>query len=184
VARGVAGLGALALFGSLIGDWATTSITQEESFTEYYVTGVGSSNWGVGWMIGVLAISATVALSLLGPVNLRVASRVAGLSVAGAMLALLISASVDLDRRGPFPGVLNVTEYEVETTFGQGWYAGYLALALLGAAMWLAPLASGSSTTEPSAGNPDGHRELAGPGDLTVGPAEPLAFPDDKHEWR
>jgi hypothetical protein len=184
VARGIAGLGALALFGSLIGDWATTSFTQEESFTEHYVTGVSGSNWGVGWMMGVLAISAAVAMSLFGPVNLRVAGRVAGLSVAGAMLALLISASVDLGRRGPFSGV-PLADYQIESTFEQGWYAGYLALALLGAALWLAPLASGSSsTTEPAAGNPDGHRELAGPGDLTVGPAEPLAFPDDQHEWR
>lgn len=183
-------LGAAALFASLAGEWATTTLQYSETnFDESYVVGAGTAgNWGAVWLIGALALAAVVGVCLAGPAHVRAAARAAGLATASALLLIMVAATITISGEGLAYDRLNVvsTEVETEVSLGRGLFAAYATLGLLAAVLWLS---AGRPRTGMDAPDPDGSRQPAGTpptsgADLTVQPAEPFIHPTSDHEWR
>lgn len=195
------GLGGLALFGSLVGEWSITTYRfSEESFEgpaveEMIAAGAATAgNWGAAWMIGALALVTTLGVCLGGPAHLRAAARTVGLAVAAALLLVMAAAGVDISADGLAFDRVNVTsmEQQTEVSLERGLFAAYVALGLFAAALWLAPVPSaagevmaGPPPEQPvPAPRPAPAGQAGDPGDLTVGPAEPFIHPTGNHEWR
>lgn len=188
-------LGAASLFASLVGEWATTTIQYPDgSAQEWYVVGAGTvGNWGIGWMVGGFGLAVAVGMCLAGPSRHRTAARAAGLALAGALLLLMVAATIeigdpDLAPGGPLGAMTTMTVFgnfldlQIEVSLGRGLFAAYAALGLLAAVLWLSggrPPA-GAEATRPDPSPPD---DSSNP-DLTVGPAEPFVHPASDHEWR
>lgn len=194
LAYALAALAGVALFASLAGEWATITqnlgpaIDQGEAVTG----GIESiGGWGTGWVVGAVAVAASLGLSLFGPVPLRAAARAVGLAVTGALAGVLVALTTVVGQHGfPIWGFRPLLDIEVE--LGRGLYAGYAALVLLAAALWLARSAQSTypaalaapaaPATQPA--EPAEPAAVAGPGEVTVARAEPVAYPDQRHEWR
>lgn len=187
----LAGLGALALFGSLVGEWqvlhqdaADFAFPGEESDPERLALGIGSVLvWGTGWLVGGLLIAACAALALAGQPPLRSHARTVGLALAAVELVLLAGAAVALTEESLYA----LGQPEIEISLGRGVYAAVASVVLLGGALFLAGPVPESSPAAPAAAGEDTAGPPAPayqePADLTVAPAEPFAHPDG-HHWR
>jgi hypothetical protein len=160
------GLGALALFGSLVGEW---QVVQEVSGSEQVTIRIGSVLvWGVWWLVGGMLLASCGGLSLLGPFPLRPYTRAFGLVLAAVLLGMLVAATWELGEESVI--VSAVDGFEI--SLGRGIYAAFASVVLFGSAL---VLAGGRVVgTAPDRPDPDPSSSYAGPADLTVGPAEPL----------
>jgi hypothetical protein len=180
VALTAAGLGAIALVGSLIGEWQITTMRQDGSTTDFgsgttvqqLTAGVGGIGiWGAGYLVGVFLAVAGTAVVLFGSAAGRGQIRLAALSVCGTLLAVLAAAWNELGQHsaalnGLFlggPGNAQVTLAQ-----GRGISAALVATLLIAAALVLA----GGSLPTPRAAPAE------------VGPAEQPAQPMDPNLWR
>ena len=149
--------------------------------------------FGVGYLVGLLVLVCTVALALRGTAAVRPNARLAGLTLAGALLALLVAATATLDD----PGQRNFfypPEDGFHIEYGRGLVMAFAACVLFAAALRLAPVAPpgafGPADEDRPADGPapgpwrrrrdrdpveDG---LPAPSDLTVTPAAPFARPE------
>ncbi|WP_433265321.1 hypothetical protein ACQPWR_32480 [Micromonospora vinacea] len=194
----LAGLGAVAAIASLVGEWLVMNLPNggpEGNATIEVPAGVSEvSGFGVGYLVGLLALVCTVALALRGTAAVRPNARLAGLTLAGALLALLVAATASLDNPGQRNFFYSPQDgFEVE--YGRGLVMAFAACVLFAAALRLAPAASPGAL----AGPPDDDRPadapaprprrrrrdpdpiedgLPAPADLTVTPAAPFARPD------
>lgn len=194
----LAGLGALALFGSLVGEWQVVhqearglELPGEQSDPEQVTFGVGAILvWGTGWLVGALLIAACCALALAGQPPVRRHARTIGLALAGVELGMLVAAAMELTQESLFV----VVRADLEISLGRGVYAAFASVVLLGGALFVAGQDSGSgpedtgSASAAAAGWPPGSAgppapAYQEPADLTVAPAEPFAHPDG-HHWR
>lgn len=187
----LAGLGALALFGSLVGEWQVLhqdapdfAFPGEESDPERLALGIGSVLvWGTGWLVGGLLLAACAALALAGQPPLRSHARTVGLALAAVELVLLAGAAVALTEESLY----TLGRPEIEISLGRGVYAAVASVVLLGGALFLAGPVPESSPAAPAAAGGDTAGPPAPayqePADLTVAPAEPFAHPDG-HHWR
>ncbi|MET8355977.1 hypothetical protein [Micromonospora sp. NPDC005171] len=194
----LAGLGAVAAIASLVGEWLVMSLPNggpEGNATIEVPAGVSEvGGFGVGYLVGLLALVCTVALALRGTAAVRPNARLAGLTLAGALLALLVAATATLDD----PGQRNFfysPQDGFQAEYGRGLVMAFAACVLFAAALRLAP------ATPPGAfaGPPDDDRPadapaarpwrrrrdrdpvedgLPAPADLTVTPSAPFARPD------
>jgi hypothetical protein len=164
----LAGLGAIAMFGSLVGEWQVV----ERSFVEIPSEDtIGSEPlgiaytlvWGMAWVIGGMLLAVCCGVALTGAPAIRPAVRTIGLAVAAVDLGLLAAAAASLDE-SLFVGPPS----ETEIALGRGVYAAFASVLLIGAAIYLA-------RTRPSRVRPEPEPVAAGdgPADLAVGPAEP-----------
>jgi hypothetical protein len=183
----LAGLGSAAVFGSLVGEWATATYDYPGGDIvepQPLVIAIGAAgNWGAAWMIGVLVLAAMVGIGLAGPPRQRAAARVAGLAVSAALLVVMVAAAMEVGTNDQLDyGVIFPQLEESEVSLERGLLATYLALALIAAALWLAP---GHPRTSPRPGTGQPGAPAGDPGaDLTVRPAEPFVHPTSDHEWR
>ncbi|SCE80885.1 hypothetical protein [Micromonospora saelicesensis] len=194
----LAGLGAVAAIASLVGEWLVMSLPNggpEGNTTIKVPAGVSEVGaFGVGYLVGLLALVCTVALTLRGTAAVRPNARLAGLTLTGALLALLVAATASLDNPGQRSFFYSPQDgFQVE--YGRGLVMAFVACVLFAAALRLTPAAP----PRVFAGPPDNDRPgdapaprpwrrrrdpdpiedgLPAPADLTVTPAAPFARPD------
>jgi hypothetical protein len=195
----LAGLGAVAGIASMIGEWVVMTVPNggpEGSTTIEVPAGVSEvGGFGVAYLAGLLGLACAVALALGGTAAVRTNARLAGFTLAGALLALLVAASVRLDDSGE-RALLYSAQDEFQVEYGRGLVLAFVTCVLFAAALrlaWAVP-------TSTSAGQPDDdaradvpvmrswrrHRDpgpgdggLPAPADLTVEPATPFARPEN-----
>ncbi|WP_433314422.1 hypothetical protein ACQP0U_32075 [Micromonospora sp. CA-269861] len=194
----LAGLGAVAAVASLVGEWLVMSLPNggpEGNTTIEVPAGVAEvGGFGVGYLVGLLALVCTVALALRGTAGVRPNARLAGLTMAGALLALLVAATASLDNPGQRNFFYSPQDgFQVE--YGRGLVMAFAACVLFAAALRLAPAAPLGAFAGPPDDdrpadapaphpwrrrrNPDPIEDgLPAPADLTVTPAAPFARPD------
>lgn len=196
----VAGLGAVAVFASFVGEWATLTIPDFGGPGENVpltvtrrVSDMGAV--GAAYLVGVLALVGTVTLVLFGALSAHRNARLIGLATAGGLLAILVAhATLDEVTENMF---LFGPEISIQIEHSHGLVMAYVGTAALGLALvlagWFAPTppADGAAVhaTEPAneidwpwrrpqraadAVLADGDEPL----DLTVGPARPFTLPD------
>lgn len=164
-ARLLGGAGAVAVFGSLIGEWQVTDLSEllppgtggEDDITELMAGVAEIGAWGAGWLVGVFALLAATAVALFAQPALRGPARAVGLAGAAALALVVTAAAAELSRESVaesavfgFRGLQPDTSLEV--TLGRGLFAGYGGLLLLAAALWLLR----SPAPAPPAGTPEG----------------------------
>ncbi|MEV4627646.1 hypothetical protein AB0J90_15305 [Micromonospora sp. NPDC049523] len=200
----VAGIGAVAVFASLVGEWTVMRVPNfgPDGGGTVGRTPIGvtdSTNFGAAYLFGVFGIVGCLALVIFGTTAVRRNVRVVGLAITGTVLAILVAASLTLDNIARL-GLGEDTGLRIE--YGRGLVMAYVGTALLGAALYLAgrllvPEATspGPPATEadgpeqaepepvfswrrqPGTGTPDDELDDV-PRDLTVGPTTPFASPE------
>ncbi|MFI7519488.1 hypothetical protein [Micromonospora globbae] len=185
----LAGLGAVAGVGSLFGEWVVMTLPDSGRDDQPLEVPAGVAEiggLGIGYLVGLLALVCTVALALRGTPGVRLNARVAGFALAGSLLAVLAVAAVQLDdpvRRG----ILYSPQDGFRIEYGRGLVMAFVACALLGAALRLAPYAAVPDGTETSGPVLPRRRRTAreepddvppAPADLTVQPTVPFARPE------
>ncbi|MGC5032403.1 hypothetical protein [Micromonospora sp. DT229] len=182
----LAGLGAAAALASLLGEWAKVTFPTgggEGADPVELLSSVSEiGNLGVGYVVGMLILGVTAALTLRGTLAVRANARVAGLALALGLVAVLVgtAASLDDDRR-------RAMGYSVEDGFrieyGRGLIMAFLAVLLFAAALVRATSAPDGTAGEPARRQPRPRRpadfadeaEGRGPIDITVTPTVPFA---------
>jgi hypothetical protein len=187
--RALAGLGALAMIGSLVAPWQLLDsdlIYGSGSGEDDLLIGPGRiAGWGMWWIFSITVLAILVTLTLLGRQTLATHTRTVGLAASVVMLIVLVAATISLRDDALF-GFFPV---DVEADLGRGLHLAYVTLVLFGAALWLAAPAAavtaGSDGTgegdpgrvrRPGAWWRDGERKgpvREGPRDLSVEPATP-----------
>ncbi|MFI7552453.1 hypothetical protein ACIBQ2_22200 [Micromonospora sediminimaris] len=181
----LAGLGAVAALASLLGEWSTITIPNggPDPDTPLQVTsGISDLGLGSAYLVGLLALGATVALAVRGTDAVRANARVAGLALAAGVLALLATTATALDDtlgRGMY---LN-PELTFDVEYGRGLITGFVAVGLFAAA--LLRTSPGPADARPGSdgprrrgrrpsmdAEPEGERP---PADITVTPTVPFA---------
>ncbi|MEE6258375.1 hypothetical protein [Plantactinospora sonchi] len=141
----VAGLGALAFFGSLVEEWAVTRIPDggenavgDASMIEL-TNGLGQiTTFGAGYLIGVLGVLGCLALVFFGTPGSRHNARVAGLAGVGAVLAVLAGATGSLDAVVTDRLQVYGQVEGMETIHGRGLVLAYLGTGIFGLTLLLA----------------------------------------------
>ncbi|BCB80664.1 hypothetical protein Pflav_070740 [Phytohabitans flavus] len=97
----IAGLSAVAIFASLIGEWQTTTFTPSDLFGPVPQPTTASlpdlGGYAAGYLIGIFLLVACTSLILFGRPAMRDQLRILGLTAAGISGAVLISMVVWLD---------------------------------------------------------------------------------------
>ncbi|MFI1196924.1 hypothetical protein ACH4T9_27205 [Micromonospora sp. NPDC020750] len=136
-----AGLGVAAAFASLVGEWMVLTVPNggPEGNTMLRVPGGVSDigGFGVGYLMGLFALAAAVALALRGTPAVRHNARVAGLALAAALLGVLVATAVSLDDSGQRT-FFYAAEDGFRVEYGRGLVMAFAACALLAAALYLA----------------------------------------------
>jgi hypothetical protein len=177
----VAGLGALALFASLLSDWQSTTISTslfrppeaQSAGSRVLQTSVGDLDaWGSGYLAGLVALVGATAVLLFGPPAAAHLTRVLSLSTAAVLLALLTGLAVDLGQRSmaldnlAYLGEIGTNRLDL----GRGITCAFIGVAALALAAQL----SRRLTARPAAPIPPGTDGL------TVEATAPfIAGPDD-----
>ncbi|PWR13585.1 hypothetical protein DKT68_00880, partial [Micromonospora acroterricola] len=149
----LAGLGAVAGVASLVGEWLVMTLPNggpEGNSTIEVPVGVSEvGGLGVGYLVGLLGLVCTVALALRGTAAVRPNARLVGLTLAGALLALLAAATGTLDDPGERSLYYSPQDgFGVE--YGRGLVMAFTACVLLGVALRLAPAAPTGTPTGPA----------------------------------
>jgi hypothetical protein len=202
----LAGLAALAAFGSLVGEWYT-AVIRNPNFGEVQVE-LGVSDGGglpTAYAVGLIGLAVAVYLVLVGAPAVRRTARQVGLGLAGAQLAVLLAAGATAERGLRSRYLFFEPQTAVQPDFGRGFAVGFIAVALAAAALFLAgrflpaPAAADGEAAADALPN-GGHSRLhewswprprarardeteaelaeATPLDLTVEPASPFARPE------
>ncbi|MEH0973394.1 hypothetical protein V6U77_19930 [Micromonospora sp. CPCC 205546] len=168
----LAALGAVAALASMLGEWQVMTIPNAgpQGNTPLRVPGGVSDigGFGVGYLVGLLALVCAVALTLRGTVAVRSNARLAGLALAAALLGLLVATAASLDEAGQRVFFYSTDDgFRVE--YGRGLVMAFLACALFGAALKLAPARvvpfpreAGGHREADASREPDGGDEAAG----------------------
>ncbi|WP_410810681.1 hypothetical protein [Micromonospora sp. 067-2] len=195
----VAGLGAVAGVASLVGEWVVMTLPNEGpegNSTIEVPAGLSEvGGLGLGYLIGLLGLVCAVALALRGTAGVRANARLAGLTLAGALLAVLVAAAATLDDPAQ-RSLLYSSQDGFRTEYGRGLVMAFAACVLLGVALRLAPVVPADRHAPPAQDNrasdgatgrgwgrrhdrdPIDDGDLPAPADLTVTPAAPFARPD------
>ncbi|MFK3982511.1 hypothetical protein ACI2K4_19305 [Micromonospora sp. NPDC050397] len=201
----VGGLGAVAAFASLVGEWTVTRVpgAGADGLPAGRVpAGIAEvGNFGTAHLVGVSGVVCCLALVLFGSPGSRRNARVLGLAISGALLAVLVAATLTMDDTARLG--LYATDPNLRIEYGRGLVTAYVATGLLGLALLLAgrvgvpvpvedrPAAGATDGPEPAGvepespfswrrqgtGDPDDDLD-EGPRDLTVGPTAPFASPE------
>ncbi|WP_433388790.1 hypothetical protein [Micromonospora sp. KLBMP9576] len=208
----LASLGAVAALGSMLGEWQVMTLPNAgpQGDAPLRVPGGVSDigGFGVGYLAGLFALLCAVVLALRGTPSVRPNARLAGLTLAGALLGLLVATAAALDDAGQRVFYYSTDDgFRVE--YGRGLVTAFLAAALFAAALKLAPAGApapwagadagpaGGTVPPPGegfddGGEPAGRRRwgrpdrhdgdggLPAPADLTVEPALPFARPESR----
>ncbi|MEU1678285.1 hypothetical protein ABZ422_04240 [Micromonospora zamorensis] len=188
----LAGLGAVAGVASMVGEWLVMSLPNggpEGDATIEVPAGVSEvGGFGIGYLVGLLALVCTVVLALRGTASVRSNARLTGLTLAGALLALLVAATATLNDSGQRTFFYSAQD-GFKAEYGRGLIMAFAACVLLGAALRLAPAGTPEDDQPGDAPaarawrrrrdrDPVQEDGLPAPADLTVTPAAPFARPD------
>jgi hypothetical protein len=198
VVPALAGVGAVAMFISLVSPWQATTVDISNFGTgDMRGVNVGITdlrNWAPAYLLGAFAIAALATLVLFGAPAARQHARLAGLGISGALLAMLVALAVELSRNN-----LTYPDYapqQADMSVRSGLYLAFIGVAAVGVALYLAgrlpaPAAEGSLPAAPE-GSPAGSapsslwrwrrnakvgadpKEPPPPADLTVMPTRPF----------
>ncbi|MGC5018902.1 hypothetical protein [Micromonospora sp. DT47] len=181
-------LGAVAAMASLVGEWLVMTVPNggpDGDSTIRVPGGVAElAGFGVAYLVGLLLLAGAVALALRGRPAVRHDARVAGLAVAGALLALLTATALSLEDSGQ-RALFYSPEDGFRVVYGRGLVTAFVAVVLLAAALKLA----GRAPADRSSADPGADPDVAptdsrraepddrppAPADLTVTPAVPFA---------
>jgi hypothetical protein len=144
-----AGLSAVAIFASLVGEWQTTTFTQQQvvippdQLPPPATAGVADlGGFSTGYLIGVFGLVGCMGLILFGRPAMRDQLRILGLTAAGVSGAVLVGTAVWLDSHSAtyatarlFFGPQGPT---YELAYGRGLTMAFLGVAGLAAALFLA----------------------------------------------
>jgi hypothetical protein len=204
----LAGIGAVAVFASLVGEWTIMTVPNvgaDGGTTARAPGGVSdATNFGAAYLFGIFGVTCCLALILFGTPTVRRNVRVVGLAIAGVVLAILAAATLTLDDTsrlglyGPDSGL--------RIDYGRGLMMAYVGTAILGLALYFAgrlgqpgPVPAGHPSVaprddpdhpdgetaaafswrrRPGTGAPDDDELDSAPRDLTVGPITPFAAPE------
>ncbi|MCT2276066.1 hypothetical protein [Micromonospora chalcea] len=189
----LAGLATVAAVASLIGEWLIITVPAEardDDAPTRLTSGISEiGGFGVAYLVGLLGLSVALALALRGAPAVRRHAALAGLGLSAGMLGLLVATAASLEqlaRRILF----FVGDQRLDVEHGRGLVTGFLAVALLAAALHLAGRGAGDAPAdeEPDDDRPDDRPAWRGrtatddlppaPADLTVQPTVPFADPD------
>lgn len=194
----LAGLGAVAAIGSLVGEWLVMTVPNsgpEGNVPVRIPGGVAEvGGFGVAYLVGLLGLAAAVALALRGTPGVRHNARVAGLGLGAAVLTLLIAAAASLDRTVQ-RSIFYSPEEGFQVEYGRGLVAAFAATVLLTAALYLSDRArtgrpgpvEADAAADPAPAeripnrrsrHSDADRLPPAPADLTVQPTVPFARPE------
>lgn len=186
----LAGLGAVAVFVSMVSPWQATTVDTNDFGSEGLqtvdrgMTDLGS--WGPAYLLGTFAVAACAALVLFGAPVARRHARLAGLGMSGALFAMVLALAVELSRNSlVYPSFYTGPEPDPSTR--SGLYLAFVGVAALGLALYLAgrlPAPASAEEGEPATSSlwrwrrarnaePD-PEEPPPPADLTVMPARPF----------
>jgi len=145
-----AALGAVALLASLISEWQITTVDSEMFGGEVGthpiptdITDLGAL--GAAYLVGLFPLVCAVVLSLFGPAAGRRWARLAGMSVAGTMLALLFATASSLGDQSRTISNLYTLQFDkdqVQFTYGRGLWCAVAGVSLAIVALYL-PTGSG-----------------------------------------
>jgi hypothetical protein len=176
----VAGLAAVAAFGSLISEWQTTTLKEVgvdgEQLPEDQVLLadlLDLGGLGAGYLVGLLLLVVAVVLTLFGPGPGRAYAKVAGFAVGGVLLAMILSLVQHLnDASALLPKYLmafNVTDSDaMRTAIGRGVWCALAGVGLAVVALWM-PARTAPPAPEPPV------TEVDDPLDMTITPTTPFA---------
>lgn len=180
----VAALGGAVLFASLLSDWRTWTVDQspnndtEREMTQQITTGVTSfPSIGTGYLIGLLVLAGCTALAFAGTRPVRRNARLVGLATTVTMLALLVTASANLDQLGgviediALPHSTLSEEMQSQVEYGQGLYLAYGGVVAMALALLMGVPSEPLRETAPAGpGRPGGaDRRGADPGESAAG---------------
>ncbi|MFY1618435.1 hypothetical protein [Micromonospora sp. WMMD736] len=194
----LAGLGAVAGIASMIGEWVLTTVPsggpEGPNTIEVRASVSEIGGFGVAYLAGLLALACAVALALGGTAAVRANARLVGLTLAGALLAVLVAATAMLDDTGE-RALLYSSEQGFQVEYGRGLILAFVTCVLFGAALqraWAVPTGASPGPADdvaradvpamrswrrrPAPKPEDG---LPAPADLTVEPATPFARPEN-----
>jgi hypothetical protein len=193
-----AALGAVAVLASLVSEWQVTTIDATingggevgQRLLPTDVTDLGAI--GTGYLVGLFPLVVIVILTLFGPSAGRRHLRLAGLSVGGTMLALLVAATASLageSRALPRIWVLQLNDDGIVNTYGRGLWCAFAGVLLALLALHLAdrhlPVGGDDAAVDdppavwtwrrgPGSEDERGRDEER---ELTVAPAQPFTTP-------
>ncbi|MCO1596274.1 hypothetical protein M8C17_14020 [Micromonospora sp. RHAY321] len=191
----LAALGAVAGVASLVGEWLVMTVPDAgpdgNSAIEVPAGLSEVGGFGVGYLVGLLGLVCVLALALRGTAAVRPNARLVGLTLVGALLALLVAAVATLDDPAQRSFLFSAQD-GFRAEYGRGLVMAFVACVLLGVALWLAPTASGGPAEDDGADDdtvgrgwrrrrdrdPIDEDGRAAPADLTVTPAVPFARPE------
>lgn len=142
-----AGLGAIALFASLISEWQVTTVDgtafrSTEAGDRPLVTTVADlGGWGGGYLAGLFLLAGAVVLALFGPLPGRRYARLIALSTGAVLLALLAALGSYLGETSRIIGQLGATDLaadQVAISRGRGIWCAAVGVVLVLAAIYLA----------------------------------------------
>lgn len=177
----LAGLGALAVFGSLVGDWQVI-----DDFpggpgpgTDPRAFGIGVMHvWGIWWLVSATVLLTCVVLALSGEPAVRTGVRTIGLAAGVVLLVFLVAASISLSTES----IWSIGRQPTEIGLGQGVHLAFAAVVLLLAALWWSGSGWSGSADDRDATPPrrrgwwgahEREDRVHGPHDLSVQPATP-----------
>lgn len=142
----LAGLSAIAVFASLLGEWQVTTFTQPDLFGPGQTPPISASlpelgAYATGYLIGVFALVACAGLVLFGRPAMRDQVRILGLSAAGVTGALLVGAAFWLDGTSaaiPSAYLVGPQGPTLELEYGRGLTMAFLGVAGFALALFLA----------------------------------------------
>lgn len=197
-------LAAVAALASLFSEWQVTTVDAEvlsgDVGRRAVTAEIGDLGaLGTGYLIGLFLVVPAVVLTMFGPPAGRRYFRLAGLSVAGTSLGLLVALAASLgDRSGVIDRVYEIAldTDQISLTYGRGIWCALAAMALVLAALFLVgrhldppaetedegPAAPGQvwAWGRPAAAARQEEERVDQPLDLTVAPAKPFTtFGDD-----
>ncbi len=203
-----AALAALAALVSVLSEWQVTTLDPStlgvDAGERVLPTGIDDLGaLGIGYVLGLFLVVPAVVLTLFGPPGGRRYARLAGLSVAGTQLGLLIAvASAVSSVSYAIDPVYRIALEEGEATlvYGRGLWCAFAGILLVLAALYLAgrhlPAGAGAGSDSPAPigeAEPDAvwswRRPVADgtdrpgdePLDLTVAPSQPFtSLSDDR----
>lgn len=140
----IAGLGAVALFASLAGEWQTTTVDegyiQPEAAGQALPAGLAElGGWAAAYSVGIFALVGCAGLVLFGRPAARDHARVLGLTTAGVLVGILAAITMWLGDGSVIlgPSFYN-PELQYELAYGRGLTTAFVGVVLLGVALFLA----------------------------------------------
>ncbi|MCO8275317.1 hypothetical protein M1L60_32515 [Actinoplanes sp. TRM 88003] len=153
-----AALAALAALVSLLSEWQVTTLDPGtlggEGGERILPIGLDDlGTFGIGYVVGLFLLVPAVVLTLFGPPAGRRYARLAGLSVAGTHLGLLVATATAVGSQSyVIDPVYRIAVDESETTlaYGRGLWCAFAGVLLIMAALYLAGRHLPAATTAPS----------------------------------